>query len=329
MPLLLQVEDLEKVYPLGRGRQVRALSGVTLQILEGQTLGLVGESGCGKSTLGRCILGLEQPTAGRVLFEGKQLSKLSGAAMRQARRNMQYIFQDPHASLDPRLTVDRIVAEPLEVHRMVRGRDARRRRVKELLEQVGLEGEILDRYPHEFSGGQRQRVAIARALASGPRLVVADEPTSSLDVPVRVQILALLRRLQRQTGLSYLFISHDLQVVRQMADQVIVMYLGRVVEQGPAGRVCREPFHPYTRALVAAVPRLGDCEEEQGQGQGQGQGIKGEVPSPIDPPSGCPFHPRCALYGETGNPRCTEIMPALSPVEGEDHRVACYEVERT
>jgi len=241
MPPLVKTEDLQKEYPMGRGRTVRALAGVSLSLEKGQTLGLVGESGCGKSTLGRCVLGLESPTSGRVFFEG---SELSGVALRQARRHMQYVFQDPHASLNPRMTVERIVAEPLEVHGLVRGREQRRQRVAELLEQVGLDGDVLDRYPHEFSGGQRQRIAIARALASGPRFVVADEPTSSLDVPVRVQILDLLRRLQEDTGLGYLFISHDLQVVRRMAHRVAVMYLGRVVEEGPVEGVCEEPLHP-------------------------------------------------------------------------------------
>ena len=336
MPPLLQVKELEKVYPLSRGRRVRALDAISLELQQGQTLGLVGESGCGKSTLGRCVLGLERPTAGQVLFEGKDLGKLSGAAMRKLRRGMQYIFQDPHASLDPRMTVEHIVAEPLEVHRLVRGRAARRRRVGELLEQVGLDGDILDRFPHEFSGGQRQRIAIARALASEPRFVVADEPTSSLDVPVRLQILSLLQRLQQQTGLAFLLISHDLQVVRQMADRVAVMYLGGMVEQGPAERVCDAPLHPYTQALLAAAPSLAQQEPqpellpEHELEREQEQGIDGEVPSPFSPPSGCPFHPRCPVYRHRGNASCTEVMPGLSAVvEGQDHLVACHEVERS
>ena len=325
MPPLLQVKDLQKDYALAGGHRVRAVAGVSLEIEQGQTLGLVGESGCGKSTLGRCVLGLERPTSGQVIFQGVPILGPSGAVSRTVRRSMQYIFQDPHASLNPRMTVERIVSEPLEVHRLVRGREERRRRVTELLRQVGLTEELLSRFPHEFSGGQRQRIAIARALASGPRFVVADEPTSSLDVPVRVQILSLLQRLQQETGLAYLFISHDLQVVRRMASRVAVMYLGRVVEQGAAGCICQAPLHPYTQALVAAAPTL-DVEHEHEHEPAHEHVFRGEVPSPIHPPPGCPFHPRCPVYLQTENSRCTEVLPGLlQDVENDGHLVACHE----
>ena len=327
MPPLLQLKDVTLDFPAGRGRAVHALAGVSLQIDEGQTLGLVGESGCGKTSLGRCALGLLRPTDGHVLFEGARLDRLSGAALRKVRRRMQYIFQDPQASLDPRMTVERVVSEPLEVHRLIRGRQQRRRRVSELLEQVELSDELLDRYPHELSGGQRQRVATARALASQPRFMVADEPTSSLDVPIRAQILDLLGRLQRDTGLAYLLISHDLPAVRRMAHQVAVMYLGRVVEQGPADRVCRDPLHPYTRALVAAEPRLPGPAAASAELNAPSSVLQGEIPSPTDPPDGCPFHPRCPVYREREGSRCAEALPALRATEQGDHLVACHEVQ--
>ena len=324
MTPLLHVIDLHKVYQRGRGQQVQALAGVGLQVQPAQTLGLVGESGCGKSTLARCVLGLERPSSGRVRFEGSDISTLARAARLRLRRRLQCVFQDPHGSLDPRMTVARIVAEPLVVHGLAPTRAQRREQVVRLLQQVELEPDCMDRFPHEFSGGQRQRIAIARALASGPRLVVADEPTSSLDVPVRVRILGLLRRLQEQHQLSYLFISHDLRVVRHMASEVAVMYLGRIVEQGPAATVCGTPLHPYTKTLMAAAPRL---HTEAGEHVSPGtEAVLGGRPGAFETPRGCPFSPRCALHAERQNPHCTQNLPSLAPDEGE-HRVACHEVE--
>ncbi len=327
MPPLLQLRDVTLDYPAGGGRVIHALDSVSLQLDEGQTLGLVGESGCGKTSLGRCALGLLRPTAGHVLFEGVRLDRIDGADLRRVRRRMQYIFQDPQASLNPRMTVERLVSEPLEVHRLVRGRLQRRQRVADLLKQVELSVELLDRFPHELSGGQRQRVATARALASGPSFVVADEPTSSLDVPVRAQILDLLVRLQRDTGLAYLLISHDLQAVRRVAHRVAVMYLGRVVELGPVDRVCREPLHPYTRALVDAVPELPAAGADSGSSRGcdRAPALHGDVPSPLDPPGGCPFHPRCPVYLQRADARCEGSDPSLRSIDDDEHTVACHE----
>ena len=281
-------------------------------------LGLVGESGCGKSTLGRTVLRLEEPTAGRVLFEGADLAHAKGDALFRLRRELQVIFQDPYSSLNPRMTVGEIVREPLVVHRLG-SRAEQVEKTRALLETVGLTGDMLERYPHEFSGGQRQRIGIARALALDPRLVIADEPVSALDVSVRSQVLNLLLRLQRERGLTYIFISHDLSVVEHISDSVAIMYLGRIVEKGPTEQIFARPAHPYTRALMAAIP-----VPDPGQRR-QTAPLRGEAPSAMSPPSGCPFHPRCSYAIEA----CRSIVPPLEPVgiatnhPSPDHVAAC------
>ena len=310
MSALLEAQGLAKHFPfrdsLGRRRgAVRAVDGVSLAVPRGRVLAIVGESGCGKSTLGRLLLRLIEPDAGALRFDGEDVLALSPAALRARRREMQLIFQDPFASLDPRMTVEAAITEPLILHRLHRGRE--RARVAELLERVGLRPELARRWPHEFSGGQRQRIAIARALASEPRLVIGDEPVSALDVSVQAQVVNLLGDLIRELGLTFVLISHDLGVVRQIADEVAVMYLGQIVEQGPAEALFHAPRHPYTRALLAAVP---------GQG-GSTRLLEGDVPSPVSPPSGCRFHTRCPFVQDI----CREQAPALV---GETHRAACH-----
>ncbi len=309
---LLEAWDLVKHFPvhdaIGRRRgAVQAVDGVSLAVAPGETLAIVGESGCGKSTLGRLLLGLLPPDAGQVRFGADDLARLSPAALRACRRDMQMIFQDPYASLDPRQTVQDAVAEPLRLHRIVpRGEEAAR--VAALLARVGLSPEQARRWPHEFSGGQRQRIAIARALASGPRLVLGDEPVSALDVSVQAHVIELLRGLIREMHLAFILISHDLGVVRQIADRVAVMYLGRIVEEGPAEALLHAPRHPYTRALRAAVP---------GGGVRQAP-IAGDVPSPINPPAGCRFHTRCPHV----EAQCRTVVPPLA--DG----VACHLADR-
>lgn len=317
-PPLVEARGLKKHYPVGGGilaREklvVRALDGVDLDIRPGETLGVVGESGCGKSTLGRCVLRLIEPTAGEVRFDGRDVLALPAPELRRMRQAMQIIFQDPYASLNPRMRVGAIVAEGIEVHGLAQGAE-KRRRVEELLRQVGLGPEHADRYPHEFSGGQRQRIGIARALAVGPRFIVADEPVSALDLSIQAQVLNLLMDLQEQMGIAYLFISHDLRVVEHISHRVAVMYLGRVVERAPRGLLYANPRHPYTRALLAAVP-VADPRHRPTR-----KPLQGDVPSPLRPPSGCAFHPRCP-YAE---PRCRTDVPAL--VEGAGgHAVACH-----
>jgi len=291
---------------------VKAVDGVNLTVNEGETLGLVGESGCGKSTLGRAILRLIEPTGGEVVFQGKNLLTLSQRELRDMRREMQIIFQDPYASLNPRMRVGDIVGEGLEIHKLAKGR-AKRDRVMELLHQVGLREDHFDRYPHEFSGGQRQRIGIARALAVSPRFIVCDEPVSSLDVSIQAQIINLLQELQEKMHLTYLFISHDLRVVEHISHRVAIMYLGKVVEIAKSETIYRDAKHPYTRALLSAVP-LPDADRKK-----ERVVLEGDVPSPVNPPSGCTFHPRCSYR----QPLCSESEPPLD-FDGQGHGVSCH-----
>jgi oligopeptide/dipeptide ABC transporter ATP-binding protein len=320
---LLQVTDLVKHYTAGGlfarpDPPVRAVDGVSFEIGRGETLGLVGESGCGKSTVGRTILRLQEPTSGRATFDGADVFALGRVELRQLRRRMQIVFQDPYGSLNPRMRIGDAVAEGIEIHRLVPRLDIPRR-VAALLEEVGLDPGYARRYPHEFSGGQRQRIGIARALAVEPAFVVCDEPVSALDVSVQAQVLNLLVDLQRHRGLSYLFIAHDLAVVRQVAHRVAVMYLGRIVETGPTEALLGNPRHPYTVALLSAAP------EPDPAGQKQRIVLPGDPPSPATPPAGCPFHPRCFHPGKSE--RCRTELPLLRPVGGT--RVACHYAETT
>ncbi len=318
---ILHVADLVKefrVHDGGRTAVVHAVSGISFDLQQGETLALVGESGCGKSTTGRCILRLIEPTSGSVHFRGQDLLKLGAGDLRKARRHVQIVFQDPQASLHPRLTVRKLLSEPLEVHG--ESASAVSARVDELLQLVQLRPEHLDRYPHEFSGGQRQRVGIARALAISPALLVLDEPVSALDVSIQAEIMRLLIDLRARLGLSYLFIAHDLAVVRQLADRVAVMYLGKIVESGPADQVYASPQHPYTQALLSAVP-IPDPRREH---QRKRIVLSGELPSPINPPSGCRFRTRCWR----AEARCAKEEPVLAPgsadVQAAGHAVACH-----
>ena len=314
MTALLEVQNLVKHFIAGRGI-VRAVDGVTFSIERGETLGLVGESGCGKTTTGRCILQLERPTSGAVLFEGRDLTTLSEAELRPVRRKVQVIFQDPYSSLNPRMTVGQMIAEPITVHNIVSGAAARAARVKDLLARVGLLPAHAQRYPHEMSGGQRQRVGIARALAMEPALIVCDEPVSALDVSIQAQIINLLEDLQSEFGLTYLFIAHDLAVVRHISDRIAVMYLGKIAEMSDRKSIYDDPRHPYTRALLSAVP-IPDPELEMKR---ERIVLGGEVPSPLNPPAGCVFHPRCPIAVE----RCRHDVPLLRDLSP-GHVAACH-----
>lgn len=318
MPLL-EVNNLRVHFPVKPGlfarsrRHVRAVDDVSFEVAAGETVGLVGESGCGKTTVGRAVVRLLEPTGGSVRFASEDLTTLRGAALRERRRQFQMIFQDPFSSLNPRLTVGESIGEALDIHRLAADRSERRRRIGELLASVGLDPAAADRYPHEFSGGQRQRIGIARALAVEPRLIVGDEPVSALDVSVQAQVVNLLQDLQRERGLAYLFISHDLAVVEHLSHRILVMYLGRIVESGPALDVCGTPKHPYTQALLSAVPVV-DPDSKRSRIV-----LSGDVPSPIQPPAGCPFHPRCPV----AEARCRTEVPPLRALEP-NRQVACH-----
>ena len=321
MKPLLDIRNLKKHFPIRGGffrrvvGQLKAVDDVSFRIPRGQTFGLVGESGCGKSTLGRAILRLHEPTSGRVMLDGTDITALDRRALVAQRRNMQIIFQDPYASLSPRRTVMQTLLEPMEIHR-IGTPDSRRRKVLELLDIVGMSSKILHRYPHEFSGGQRQRIGIARALTLDPKFIVADEAVSALDVSVQSQVLNLIARLQREMHLSFLFISHDLAVVQHISHQVGVMYLGKLVEIAPAINLYRDPRHPYTRALLSAIP-----VPEPGR-KSKRIILEGDVPSPLNPPSGCPFRTRCP----EAMPVCAKQLPDLKAIhDGDDpHQVACH-----
>jgi len=326
---LVRIEELKVYFPIRDGiirdrhvGDVRAVDDVTLEVAPGETLGLVGESGCGKSTTGRAIIRLTEPTAGRVIFDGKDITKIKGTELRAMRRRVQMIFQDPYASLDPRMTAGGIISEPLDIHSIGSPAD-RRARVHDLLSTVGLNPDYASRYPHEFSGGQRQRIGVARALALEPDLIVADEPISALDVSIQAQIINLLERLQGEMGLTFLFIAHDLSVVRHISDRIAVMYLGRVVESALSRDLNTKPLHPYTVALLSAIPVPDPVVESKRRRII----LKGDVPSPANPPSGCRFHTRCWLRERLGNPeRCTTEDPILRVLDTR-HEVACHFAE--
>ena len=319
---LVDVRDLKMHFPLTQGiifqrviGHVRAVDGISFSIGRGQTMGLVGESGSGKTTIGRTIVRLYKPTAGQILFGEKDLAKTEGEELRLARQRIQMIFQDPFASLNPRYTIGSLIAEPMHIYKVASNAEIRERTV-ELLRVVGLRPEYIDRYPHEFSGGQRQRIAVARALSINPEFVIADEPVSALDVSIRAQVLNLLQRLQKQFDLTYLFVSHDLSVVRHVADRIAVMYLGRIVELADRDELYAAPKHPYTKALLSAVP----IPDPQIEKRRQRIILSGDLPSPINIPSGCRFHTRCPMAQQI----CREIEPAYEAKEGRDHFAACH-----
>ena len=323
---LVDIRDLKMHFPLTRGiilqrvvGYVRAVDGVTFSIERGQTMGLVGESGSGKTTIGRTMVRLYKPTSGQILFDNRDLATLEGEPMRQMRQRVQMIFQDPFASLNPRFTIGSLIAEPMHIYHVGSNSEIRERTV-ELLRVVGLRPEYIDRYPHEFSGGQRQRIAVARALSINPEFVIADEPVSALDVSVRAQVLNLLQRLQEQFNLTYLFVSHDLSVVRHVADRIAVMYLGKIVELSDRDELYAAPKHPYTKALLSAIP----IPDPQIEKRRQRIILSGDLPSPIKIPSGCRFHTRCPMAQDI----CREVEPPFEAKEGREHYAACHFSER-
>lgn len=323
---LLDVRDLKMHFPLTSGivlqrvvGYVRAVDGVSFSIERGQTMGLVGESGSGKTTIGRTIVRLYKPTSGQMLFDNVDLATLRGEPLRQARQRVQMVFQDPYASLNPRYTIGSLIAEPMHIYNVASNKEIRDR-TAELLRVVGLRAEYIDRYPHEFSGGQRQRIAVARALAINPEFVIADEPVSALDVSIRAQVLNLLQGLQQRFNLTYLFVSHDLSVVRHVADRIAVMYLGKIVELGDRDEIYSAPKHPYTRALLSAVP----IPDPQIEKRRQRIILSGDLPSPIKIPSGCRFHTRCPMAQDI----CREVEPVFEAKEGREHYSACHFAEK-
>ena len=324
---IIEVRDLVKHYPVTRGvvfkktiGHVKAVDGVSFDLKAGETLGVVGESGCGKSTLARVLMNLEKPTGGQVLYKGQDISKLSGGALRRLRRQIQLVMQDPYTSLNPRMTVGDLIGEPFEIHPEVAPRGSRRTKVKELLDLVGLNPEHINRYPHQFSGGQRQRIGITRALALRPEVIVCDEPVSALDVSIQAQVMNLLEKLQGEFGLSYVFIAHDLSVVRHLSDRVAVMYLGKMVEIGSEDEIYERPTHPYTQALLSAVP-VPDPTVRESKAIIR---LQGDVPSPVSPPSGCRFRTRCWKAQDV----CAQEVPLLQIRPGSDHPSACHFAEK-
>ncbi len=319
--VLLKAENIVKHFPIHGGilsRQiaaVKAVQNISFELKKGETLGLVGESGCGKSTLGRCLIKLIDPTSGKIFFKGQDITNASGEKLRELRKHMQIIFQDPYASLNPRMTIGAILEEPLIIHNLYNNEADRKVRVRELIDLVGLRPEHLSRYPHEFSGGQRQRVGIARALAVNPELIICDEPVSALDVSIQAQVINLLMELQQKLGLTYVFIAHDLKVVEHVSTKVAVMYLGEIVEYADAEELYKNPQHPYTKALLSAIPVPDPKPREQRII------LIGDVPSPINPPSGCYFHPRCPI----GTAECKINKPLLKKI-GPDHFASCLKV---
>jgi oligopeptide transport system ATP-binding protein len=314
---LLQIRNIKKYFPVRKGllqrkvADVKAVDDVSFELHKGQTLGLVGESGCGKSTLGRTVIRLYEPTAGEIIFRGRNFSELSGKELRAERRNVQMIFQDPYASLDPRMTIAALIEQPFKIHGLL-SKEERQAKVEQLIQLVGLKPYHLNRYPHEFSGGQRQRISIARAIALEPELIIADEAVSALDVSIQAQVLNLMKDLQARMGLTYLFISHDMGVIEHMCDEIAVMYLGRIVEKAPTEEFFKKPLHPYTQALLDSVPEVGTKKPRKI--------LTGEVPSPLNPPKGCAFHPRCPHKMDV----CTKDVPPMLTQPNGKHQVACW-----
>jgi oligopeptide transport system ATP-binding protein len=311
---ILEIKDLKKHFDVGNGKVLKAVDGINFAIKRGETFGLVGESGCGKSTAGRTIMRLYEATSGEVLFNGENIYSLKGDKLKQFNRSMQMVFQDPYASLNPRMTIENIIGEGIDIHGLAKGKE-RKERIHQLLRDVGLNEEHAGRFPHEFSGGQRQRIGIARALAIEPQFIIADEPISALDVSVQAQVVNLFKRLQRERGLTYLFIAHDLAMVKHISDRIGVMYLGKLVEVTTSDMLYAKPLHPYTESLLSAIP-IPDPEVERKR---ERIILEGEVPSPMNPPSGCPFRTRCPK----AMPQCAESMPAMKEVEP-GHFTACH-----